>query len=843
MAEATAGRHRHFILEGITETEEYRRPGSGGQRTSIPEQERTQHGGALLGQLAECRSAADAAREIQQTAGSEGGLGLQVEFESFPDVELAFESLARERQGIELLNVRHDGSRTLATVFVPDGKLDHFEGLIHDYLDGKRDRADRPRDNRRLIDAIQQIRAASIRALWTDDDEAFPTSEEGPLWWEVWLPRKGSPSDPTAADQLLAPDGFRQRAEAQGIQVAQGEARFPERTALLVRASLEEMQRSMVTLNSIAELRRAKETAEFFDSLEQDEQRAWLDDLLARTRFAQDTEETPYVCLLDTGVNRGHRLLAPALDARDLHTVEPGWGTNDAEGHGTEMAGVALAGNLAEILESSDPVEIDHRLESVKLLPKGGATGTAPRHHAYLTLEAVARPEVTAPSRVRVFGMAVTARDNRDRGRPSSWSGAVDSLAADIDGRGANPRLLVVSAGNVSDPSAWWHYPNSNETDGVHDPAQAWNAVTVGAYTDFVQIAEPDAAGYVPIAQAGELSPFSTPSLTWERFLPNKPDIVLEGGNAAKDSLSAVPLPSLSLLTTHYRPADRLFTTTNATSAAMALASRLAAQIRGAYPELWPETVRALMVHSAEWTPAMKRMFLQGRRRPSKLDYGNLVRRCGFGVPDINRAIWSVENSLTMVVQETLQPFKRVPGKQVTLRDMHLHNLPWPRDVLEDLGGTQVEMRVTLSYFIEPNPSQRGARSRYRYESHGLRFDVKRPLESTDDFRRRINLLARDEETGGNRGGGDPSWLIGGQGRHRGSLHGDIWRGTAADLANRGSIAVYPTAGWWKTRPALERYDKIARYALVVSIKAPEVDVDLYSEVANLIAPKVEVET
>ena len=195
-----------------------------------------------------------------------------------------------------------------------------------------------------------------------------------------------------------------------------------------------------------------------------------------------------------------------------------------------------------------------------------------------------------------------------------------------------------------------------------------------------------------------------------------------------------------------------------------------------------------------------------------------------------------------MVVQETLQPFKRVPGKQVTLRDMHLHNLPWPRDVLESLGDTQVELRVTLSYFIEPNPSQRGARSRYRYESHGLRFDVKRPLESTDDFRRRINLLARDEETGSNRGGDDPSWLIGGQRRHRGSLHGDIWRGTAADLANRGSIAVYPTAGWWKTRPALERLDKEARYALVVSIKAPEVDVDLYSEVANLIAAKVGVE-
>ena len=72
--------------------------------------------------------------------------------------------------------------------------------------------------------------------------------------------------------------------------------------------------------------------------------------------------------------------------------------------------------------------------------------------------------------------------------------------------------------------------------------------------------------------------------------------------------------------------------------------------------------------------------------------------------------------------------------------------------------------------------------------------------------------------------GSNRAWLIGARGRHRGSLHGDIWQGTAADLASRGVIAVYPTAGWWKIRQALERYDKATRYALVVSLRAPEVD-------------------
>ena len=402
------------------------------------------------------------------------------------------------------------------------------------------------------------------------------------------------------------------------------------------------------------------------------------------------------------------------------------------------------------------------------------------------------------------------------------------------------PRLLIVSAGNVPKPGDWNHYPHSNETDGIHDPAQAWNALTVGACTDLVRISEPDAGGYAPIAPKGGLSPFSTTSLIWEKHWPLKPDVVLEGGNAAKDRLGAAWMPSLSLLTTHHRSMDRLFTTTNATSAATALASRLAAQVMAAYPDLWPETVRALIVHSAEWTDAMKDMFLPVGSSATKADYLRLLRRCGFGVPNLDRALWSVANSLTMIVQESLNPFKREQSKQPTLRDMHLHNLPWPRDVLESLGETRVEMRVTLSYFIEPNPSRRGVRSRYRYQSHGLRFDVKRPRETTDAFRKRINLAARDEEEGTGGRDTDPSWLIGTNQRHRGSLHGDIWQGTAVELASRAAIAVYPALGWWKTRPALERYDRQARYALVVGIRAPETDVDLYTEVANRIDLPIE---
>ncbi len=61
----------------------------------------------------------------------------------------------------------------------------------------------------------------------------------------------------------------------------------------------------------------------------------------------------------------------------------------------------------------------------------------------------------------------------------------------------------------------------------------------------------------------------------------------------------------------------------------------------------------------------------------------------------------------------------------------------------------------------------------------------------------------------------------------------DVWSGTAADLAERGKIAIYPAIGWWKTRTKLERYNKSARYALIVSISVPDVKIDIYNEVFN----------
>jgi hypothetical protein len=779
----------------------------------------------LLGQLSQLKSTAQEAKKVQKQAGMDSaGVGLQIQFSSLPDIELAFQSLSDARAGIELLNVRHDDHHTYATVFVPDGKLDVFERKIQAYLE------ERQRDHKALINTIQEIRIATFNGLWTDDPSALPATEDEVIWWEVWLP--------VMKDRTATNHRFRTVAAQIGFELSPDELRFPERTVMLMRGTQKQIQQSMMLLNSVAELRRAKETADFFDALRPEEQGEWVDELLNRTWWPAD--DAPHVCILDTGVNAGHELLAPVLDLTDLHTIEPNDSVDDKAGHGTEMAGLAAWGDLTEALETTDPIVLTHRLESVKLLSHDGAN--AGRHHGYLTAEAVSRPEISQPDRKRVFSMAVTAKDNRDRGKPSAWSATLDRLACDVDGEGLSPRLIVVSGGNVNDHEAWREYPHTNSTDSIHDPGQAWNILTVGAYTEKVSITEPDTQRLSPVAAAGGLSPFSTTSVTWQRPWPLKPDVVFEGGNVGMDTIGPVSMHSLSLLTTHFEPTSRLLTTTHATSAATALCSRMAAQIMAQYPDFWPETVRALIVHSAEWTEQMRADFLDGRERGR--DYANLIRHCGFGAPNLERALWSAGNSLTLIVQDRLQPFTREEGKDPKMRDMHLHDLPWPIEALLGLGETPVELRVTLSYFIEPNPGivERGGGGRYRYESHGLRFDVKRPEENYTDFRARINQRVRDEEEGSYTGGGsDRGWWLGPNLRHLGSLHSDTWTGTAAALAERGILAVYPVAGWWKTRKKLERYEKTARYALIVSIYTPETDVDIYSVVENLVLPAVAV--
>jgi len=804
-------RYKHILLSGTGQAEPYKsRPGRGPTR-NFPARQRALHGAKLQTELDTAWAAAQTRRAAPQVVGLGTPMGFYLEFRSEPGFELAFDSLDFRRSGIELRTVRSVDEITTATVFVPDDKRAYFLRRIERYLTATTPKGV-PR-NKTLIESISEIRLAVLESFWTDALEPFPAPQTA-LWWEVWLRRE--PDDPVTQLTELAPH--------LGLQVDDRRLEFPERTVVLVFGTAEQLSASSALLDTLAELRLARKTPAPVMQLSGAEQQELVAQLL--TRIQPPPATAPAVCLLDTGITQGHPLLAPGLDINDLHTCDPAWGVHDHHSHGTKMAGLALYGDIAQILGGQEPVLLRTRLESVKLLPPSG--DNPPELYGALTDEAVARAEAQAPDRHRIGCLTLSVETYRERGQPSSWSAAIDALSSGY--RDDQRRLVLIAAGNTALDSRD-QYPASNLTDSIHDPGQAWNALTVGAHTERANIADPALEGWRPLAPAGGISPSSSTSTTWLDSWPTKPDIVFEGGNMARSPDTTVIdyTDGLQLLTTHYHPVTRPFIVTGDTSAATAQAARLAALIYADYPNLWPETVRALCVHSSEWTPTMWQQFAPTATRK---ELNTLLRCCGFGVPSLDAALWSAGNTLTLLVQDELQPFEGG-----TMKDMHVHSLPWPKDVLESLGATPVELRVTLSYFVEPNPARRGWVRKFRYMSHGLRFDVKTPEESLDDFRKRLNRAAWAEEethtpTSSDAGG----WRLGPTLRHRGSIHSDRWQGTAVQLAARGFIGVYPVIGWWRERPHLGRSERKARYALVVTVKTPATDIDIYTPVLNQVA-------
>ena len=805
----------HIYLEGGGREQSFtspRQPHTG----KPPARARAAHAARLGRAIGAAIAAARQQRAAQQDAPLDGEPGFYLQFDIPVDHRDALDGLENRPKGIEIVAVApitQDTEVVQTTVFVPERAADHFVQKVTQYRDENTKKSDRPK-NEKLVASLQDVRLAGVRALFTDTLGTFPADDDE-IWWEVWI----------RGERRLQ---FERSAGRLDIPLKDQALGFPERMVILALGTPAIMQALIERTDAVAEFRRAKDVPTFFLEMEAYEAAEWADDLVGRMQTA--APEAPAVCILDSGATRGHPLLRASLAAADQHAYDPAWSLAEHRtwnGHGTGMAGIALLGDIEAALAQNGPVVIGHRLETVKILPDRGATD--PKLYGAVTAVSISHAERQAPDRRRVICMAVSSPIGVSRGRPSSWSAAVDQLCYNI---GA-PRLMILSAGNLSGDILHTTYPDANDLQEIENPGQAWNPLVVGAYTDKITIADPTLAGWSALAPAGELAPVSRTSTVWDRQWPIRPDVVFEGGNLAHDGTNpGDPVEDLQLVTTHHEPQNRLFRSFGDTSGASALAANMAARIITAQPNLWPETVRALMVHSAEWTPPMHHRFDTASSRAEKFA---LLRRYGWGVPSLERALTSAANDATLLVQDAILPFCKEKSR-VKTRYMNLHRLPWPRAELRALGELDVELRVTLSYFIEPNPGERGWTRRHRYASHGLRFAVKRALESRRQFERRINKAAEIEEQGdahvSDTGGDD--WFLGFP-RDRGSIHSDIWRGTAAELAARDAIAVYPVSGWWKEKPNLQRWERSVRYALLVSIRAPGADVDIYTPIVTQI--------
>lgn len=816
---------KHFILSDTKESKKFS-PITGRGNENLPYFNPFEHGADLLSQFESLWRKDEELRENLSAVRTRGGT--YISFTSAEDVSLKLQTLEQQNKGVRLLNATFlpESNKEKAVVFLPDTHKDFYEKKIELYRTEVTFKG-----NPKQVDfagRIQEIALTNAKDFWLDDISLFP--REQAIWCEIWIAFEQNEADTHQFFDLCT---------SLSIEHSKKTINFPERIVTLCKVNHNDIQKLVNSTGCIAEIHKSKEPASLF--IKDEDSRQWTADLKSRL---QKTDLKTRICILDTGLNRRHPLLEDVTDDRTVQSVDDSWTPSDKNGHGTAMAGICEYFELEDKMLSSEPIVQDIAIESVKILPDMGEN---PKDLlGCITNDAVNIAQATVNDVNRIHCMAVTQRTTVDElknlkeiGNPTSWSAALDNIISGYEDN--QKKMFVVSAGNVSlDDLNKYKYPTACYEHCVESPAQAWNALTVGAVSTKVQIEDKLLKDYKPVAKNGDLSPFSSTSNNdnWGKDWPIKPDVLFEGGNAIYNGSDYDGCHDTSLLTTNNKFLFTNLTTINATSSATAQASYVAAMIHKEYPELWAETIRGLIVHSAEWTPIMMNKFPNMDKKTDGKK--KLVHTYGYGVASLARAKSSYNNATTMIIQDELQPFC-CEGSDVKLNEMNLHSLPIPKEFLLALGDTSVRLKITLSYFVEASPDSKGWQADYKYSSCGLRFDINGTAEDKAAFLSRVNKASRKEDY--EKPENNPSsdrWYLGAQNRDVGSIHSDFWQGTAAELSESEFLAVYPISGWWKTRKKLESFKKKIRYALIVSLDT-KVDVDIYSAIQTEISNRVEI--
>ncbi|HUX88798.1 MAG TPA: S8 family peptidase, partial [Chloroflexota bacterium] len=522
--------------------------------------------------------------------------------------------------------------------------------------------------------------------------------------------------------------------------------------------------------------------------------RTQLDDIPTITAPAADA---PRLCVIDTGVARGHPMLQSAVGETAAFPPALGDGL-DVQGHGTGVAGIALYGDVEQ---SRRLGEFRPRvwLDAARVTNAAGGYDDE-RLIASQMKEAVA---YFAGRGCRLFVLAQgDPRLVYRGGRLSSWAAMLDSLAREHDA------LIFVAAGNHYGDLGAEPYPAclANEDARLIEPATAINVLTVGAISasgsPSLSQRFPGDVSPRPVADPGLPAPFTRRGPGLGGAI--KPDLIHYGGNFTFDPRTGTygPDAGLGVVTLHWRHADRLFTVEHGTSMSAPRAAHVAAAVAQRFPGASANLWRALVVGSATWPQGAS----EALRLPDGISPYHLM---GYGVPDDERAAWSTGARATMIAES-----------EVTLGQFHTYPVPIPREFRET-GG---ERRLSVTLAFDPPVARR---FQSRYAGNRLTFDLIRGMDPeaviaayakpvTDEH---ADDLPKIPDR--NRCGLEP----GPQARSRATVQRGTWR------INRNASLDYREPFWLVVRclPNWQSRQESQRYAVVVTLEHVNEGVQLYA--------------
>lgn len=741
-----------------------------------------------------------------------------IRFSSRPNMELLCEDLDKQGLKMELLSTKEINGITIANVRVDAEKT--FEKLYKKLEEYVSKDVDKPLP---YIASVENINNINLIDLFTDDESLFPIDLTNRFWWEIWITNKVED----------AASKFKQMASEDGISFNESPIIFEDRVVFLVEASANELENFIKKCSLVAEVRTAKKLHKSI--LEENPENQENIIAAIKDKIQNDTKEnSTRIVILEGNLIKRHPLISPFI-ARNQQALES-FSLNNKNEHATEMASLALFGDIREAVKE-ETILIHNRVEGVQIYD-----GISDDKDLYgkITEEAVHK---TLDNVHSAYIMPVTEECSEQyKGRPSSWSAYVDKIIFQ------KKKLFSISVGNIKEICHRDRYDEIQKQSCIESPAQSWNALSIGSYTDYCNSNLCGGDGAIPYTLSSkDISPHSRTSCLFSQTWPIKPEVLFEGGNKViHNDQNVYQHDALEPIACSGNFMEKMFTNINATSASTGLSGNFIGELMAQYPSFWPETIRGLIVHSAEWSDTMKDKLPQNY---NKSDINQLSHIFGYGIPNLQKAKYSALSALTIIAQkDNFQVFvpkngSISPKERDKSSSILFVKLPWPKELLSnELGKQKIKLTITLSYYIEPNPSERGYTSKYAYQSHNLRFDLQRPTETLEQFRGRINKLTAAEEGESTSLSDSYRWQLGPNSRTHGSIHKDVVELMGADLAQAENLAIYSVGGWWKQRKTKLASDTFSRFSLIIGIDAGETEINLYNEIKNIVEVPILIE-
>ena len=628
---------------------------------SPPRRPESSHGTAIQQSVDSAVSAVEAAR---QTAGISPDRLLVLEFSSLdPGCRNVFE----ERFGASVVEERlvRDGDgkeRTRVLVQFPSLEaISRLKAEAEQYRQNSSEKAELPPGIRRkFFDGLGIIRAVSRdeRVGSRLREEGYPDQESFFIDVDLWHPGIGEGAYETLND-------LRRICNEQGGQVVED-----LRTSSLVLARVKanrELAETLLDLDLVAQVNLPPVLPVVYESL--------FDDIDPLPDHTQPTGSEPVVVVIDSGVLAAHPLFRGwVVDEMDFDSGE---GTAvDKQGHGTQVAGLAMYGNMAQWIENNH-WSPDVLIASAKVLrcsPEdfpGPSRAMFPDNHRPEALVERAIRHYHETRGCRVFNLSAGNGDDvYAGGRQFAWAEVLDKLARELDilivvAAGNNPNPVIpdgeitreifqgrVRDGLISDPSA-----------RLCSPATSALSVTVGA---FARSARPRTQDSFAGAPEGAPAPFSRVGPGYESKATQcavKPDFVAYGGNFAINRIGReepgwvtndlhLGEPTTKLITDDGRP----LTTVNGTSYATPQVSHAAAWALDAASKSLgspasANTARAILGVSAETPPCGGEWLLD----PNGKETWDKLRLAGYGMVNAELVRASLANDVLLIASDSVE--------------------------------------------------------------------------------------------------------------------------------------------------------------------------------------------